>query len=311
MSSIQSSNQNNNQAGFWRKTAGAGAGAVASAAVTTAGGLAVSLPIVGKMTKIQKSLTADEVELTNKLGKYFLQSSGLSQKGLKVVNGTDIIKKYMPSKEKALLMEVCKDNKDLPRAFRRFSKRLCITISRSYQTALGKNAYFHPIANFIAFNSAKAPLSQFHEMGHALNHHTSKFTRALQRSRILMTLGPMAVLAVALFKNKKTEGEKPVGIDDKTTTFIKNNAGKLAFFSMVPMIAEEAIASIRGEKLFNTKMPLDMMAKSKDILKKVKLTNRVALLSYIGGAIVIGIGVMTANKIRDAIVHSPKVKSEN
>ena len=103
-----------------------------------------------------------------------------------------------------------------------------------------------------------------------------------------------------IIKNKKAEGEQPKGFWDKTTTFIKNNAGKLTFATTLPMIFEEAIASFKGESFAKKLL-------SPELFKKVKLQNRTGLLSYIALGIFSGISAMLAVKVRDRIAQ-PDVK---
>ncbi|MBQ2611149.1 hypothetical protein IJF81_02015, partial [bacterium] len=81
-----------------------------------------------------------------------------------------------------------------------------------------------------------------------MNANLSKFGKILQKCR------PMALLAIpvsqiALWKTKKAPGEEPKNGLDKTTTFIKNNAGKLTFLAFLPTLLEEGLASVKGNKL--------------------------------------------------------------
>jgi hypothetical protein len=81
----------------------------------------------------------------------------------------------------------------------------------------------------IMINTDKLGSAAFHEMGHALNASGSKAMKALVIGRHISARFVPVILAIGLLKSKKKDGEKPEGILDKTTTFIKNNAGKLAF----------------------------------------------------------------------------------
>ena len=141
-------------------------------------------------------------------------------------------------------------------------------------------------------------MATFHEMGHAVNS-TTKLGKLLQTAG-----GPMrmfavpVILAVALLKRNKAEGEKPQGAVDKTTTFIKNNAGKLAFAAWLPTLAEEGMASIRAAK----------MAKgaglSADLLKNLNKGNAKAWTTYLIGAAATAAAVRAAVWVKDKIAES-------
>lgn len=84
----------------------------------------------------------------------------------------------------------------------------------------GKNACFAPNTKTIALNSDKMAVAAFHEMGHALNQQSSGVIKIIKNLKGLRGLTPL-ILLTAAFKNKKAEGEKPVGVFDKVTTFVK------------------------------------------------------------------------------------------
>lgn len=112
---------------------------------------------------------------------------------------------------------------------------------------MGANAYFLPEINKIAVNLELNPYSSCHEIGHAMNKY-SKFGKILQSSRKLGILA-LPVILITAFKKNKPQGEKPVGVVDKVTTFVKDNSGKLAFAAWLPTLLEEGLASIKGAKL--------------------------------------------------------------
>ena len=131
----------------------------------------------------------------------------------------------------------------------------------------GKNAVCDPVLKDIATNMDKTPAVTFHEMGHALNS-TKKLGKILQSVRWPMQMvGVPLILATALLKRKKADGEKPKGFFDKTTTFIKNNAGKLSFAAFLPTLMEEGLADIRGLKLAK------QAGLSSDFLKRMSVSN--------------------------------------
>ena len=158
----------------------------------------------------------------------------------------------------------------------------------------GANGVFAKKTNSIISGPDKSLLI-FHEMGHAMNRNLGKFTRTLGNMRVAGLLGTVCLMT-ALIKDKKQDGKKPEGFFDKTTTFIKNNVGKLMFMSFVPLLAEEGLASIRGQKIAKQLL-------SPELYKKVVKGNALGFSSYLLMSIGAGLGAFAANKVRDKIVH--------
>lgn len=166
----------------------------------------------------------------------------------------------------------------------------------------GFNAGFTPMGNKVLINTEKMGLSGFHEIGHSINFNKSKFWKSLHMYNALKV--PFAIAGMlslaALFKRPKADGEQPTGTFDKVTTFMKNNVGKLTFAAMVPMIAEEVMASVRGNKLAKELL-------SPELAKKVAKSNIFGAASYVGTAAALALGAYAANKVRDAIAHPKQV----
>ncbi len=160
----------------------------------------------------------------------------------------------------------------------------------------GKNAFCSPLTKDIMINMDNLGGASFHEMGHALNASGSKALKALVFGRHITKFFVPVILAVGLFKSKKKEGQEPNGIIDKMTTFIKNNAGKLTFAALIPTLAEEGLASIRGAQI--AKKVLDPK-----LLKKVNKYNFLAWTTYIASALVAAAAVKTAIMVRDKIAQ--------
>jgi len=164
--------------------------------------------------------------------------------------------------------------------------------------AEGKNSFFSPIGNIIAVNNKKLAASAFHEMGHALNFHKGHFPIRL---RNLGRLAVPVMLGIGLFKSNKqnSENKEKEGLVGKTTSFIKNNAGKLIFASFLPTIAEEALASYKGEKLAKKVL-------SPELFKKVHLMNAKALSTYVISSVLFGSIAALAINVRDKVAGDVK-----
>lgn len=165
----------------------------------------------------------------------------------------------------------------------------------------GRNSFFYPQTNSILINpKGKTQFAIFHEIGHALNCNNSKFCKNLQKLRTPSTvlIGGIAI-ATAIFKQKKEKSEKPESLFDKTTTFVKNNCGKIAFLSMTPILIEEGIATLKGNKLAKEFL-------SPDKLKELKRLNQKAYFSYILLALSLGASTYITSVIRDKIGATAK-----
>ena len=136
-----------------------------------------------------------------------------------------------------------------------------------------------------------------HEIGHFLNRdlktggigYYARISKGLKLRQL-----KSCILLISILKNKKEAGEKPIGIIDKTTTFIKDNCGKLAFLTGVPVIIEEAYASVNGQKLAKE-------FASEKVMKNLVKHNCANLSSYILRALLLGFEVYMASKISDYV----------
>lgn len=263
--------------GFW-KTAGA------IVVGNTAYGLVnnAKIPVSRYCLNTMKSLSqsCDTVTLKSAVGKAFA-SAELASKGVKLKNVN----------ENSVIINRIYDN--LPD----FIKKL---VSPFDAAKRGNNAFYLPKDKMIIVNLDKLGMSTFHEMGHAVNHNCSKFWKYVQKSRqpLLALAGIMST--IALFKRPKADGEQPKNSFDKATTFIKNNVGKLVTLSFVPIVAEELMASHRGNKMAEKVL-------SKEMLAKVKKFNKLGAITYIATGLTMGLGAFVATKVRDEIAHPKEV----
>ncbi len=158
------------------------------------------------------------------------------------------------------------------------------------QVVKGENAFFAPAQNAVVCNFEKFGAPMFHEIQHKLNSKSSNILiKTLAQIRNpLAIFGPLAVSATALLTDKKEEGQ---GLNDK----IKNNCGVLSTLCMLPLTAEEFIANIKGTKV------AEKAGVTGDMLAKVKKCHKISMMSYASGAIITGLSIFGANKIRDLI----------
>ena len=252
----------------------------------------ISLVLMSKVRDIGKSLTDKDLEIVQKSAQKALKESGLKAKGVNIINVNfsdkigDLFKKEFDS------MFI---GKFLP-------KKLKENVANMHAATIkyGCNACYLPNVKKVLVPKGKnLSLSVFHEMGHAMNANFSKIGNLLQKTRGLSLLA-IPIAAIALFKSKKPDGMKPEGIVDKTTTFVKENAGKLTFASFLPMLIEEGMASIKGNKLAAKYLNPQLAA-------KVAKTNKIAYLTYLSGAVLAGAGIYVATKIKDMVSKPKKV----
>lgn len=161
----------------------------------------------------------------------------------------------------------------------------------------GLNACFVPKTKQIMLNTEKATISGFHELGHAVNNMKGGFGSVLQKLR-----GPGMALAgimgsVALLSRNKPKEEKRNFKD-----WILDNCGKIAFIGMLPTVAEETLASVRGIKMAKE------AGLGKPLIQNLKKFYGKALLSYGGYALVTGVSVFLASKIMETFTRPKKVQ---
>ena len=151
--------------------------------------------------------------------------------------------------------------------------------------------------NKIYMPENKVSFLAFHEIGHSINFNNSKFWKGMQKLRMpALALASLPMIYGAISKESKAEDGKELNKKQKINNFIRNNAGKLSFATMLPVLAEEGMATIRGQKLANQLLP-------KNIARKVLKGNAVAYTSYLITALGFAAAAYTAVKVKDAFVN--------
>lgn len=272
--------------GFLATAAGVAAGSAAGSVVAFAQ-MPVSNRLMGKMSKTAQS--ADAAVIRSGLQEA-LTKSGLADK----VKLTELNEKSVTFSPFDFIPDKLKKNKLFKSMFEQMDMAGAIKN--------GKNAAFDNITNKILINTEKMGAAGFHEVGHAINFNKSKFWKIMQIARTPLMALPSLFLTIALFKRKKAEGEKPNGFFDKVTTYIKNNVGKLSAAAWLPVVAEELMATKRGNALAKQIL-------SPENFKKVAKVNKFGAITYIGGAALIGVTAYLCNKIRDAVASPKEIKA--
>lgn len=252
---------------------------------------------MSEMRKLSKALTEDEFKLVEKATKETIENSGLSQKGVSIIKATaentnEINNIMIEEMQKNIVL------KFLPEKVNKFIGKIFGSIIKS-----GENAIYAMKANKILLPEKELSLAFFHEAGHAANANLSTVGKILQKSRMAAILA-IPISLIALWKTKKAPGKEPKSGIDKTTTFIKENAGKLTFATVIPILIEEALATAKGnnfaKKLLNP-----------ELAKKVSKSNALGFTTYIGLATLSSLGVYLGVKVKDAIAKPTLVMPNN
>ena len=154
---------------------------------------------------------------------------------------------------------------------------------------MGRNACFIPNSKEVLINTDKISIAGFHELGHALNALKSKYgVKYLAKLRT-----PGYVIAGLMEYFAIFSRTKPKGAPRSLTDVIEDNCGKIAFLAMLPVVAEEAIASIRGVKLAK-KTGIEQ-----PFINNMKKLYGKALATYGGRAVLGGLAVYASRKVMD------------
>ena len=271
------------------------------AAVTTAG-IAASAIVLAPMTPVGRLYVNGVRNLNTNVDKNELRAAidealSSSNTGTKIL---DFSNKTPREIQKLYNDFLSQQEKNIPKK-EFFNKLKKVTLKRVLAPYVnGNNAGFFSGKNRIFVNVDKFGTAVFHEIGHAINYNSSPFWKVIQKMRVPLVYAPSAFLMVSLFKRKKLEGEESKNGFDRATDFIKNNAGKLSMLAMVPVIAEELKATLRGNKMARQLC-------SPDLYKKVVKTNTLGAITYISAALLTGLSVYAAGKIKDSIAKPVKL----
>lgn len=295
MSGINNQENTYKNPGFGTILGGVAAGSVVNALVAAPAQL-VAPKLMEKMADISRNLTDDEFKTVEKAITETIETSGLAKKGVGIIKATaenaDEISKIM-AKEM--------DSSSIMKVFPKNVKEIIGNVLHS-MVQEGKNALYTFKSKKIIMPEKELSLALFHEAGHAANHNLSAIGRALQKCRKLSLLG-MPIAMIAFWKTKKAPNQEPTTVTDKTTTFIKENAGKLTFLTFIPMLLEEGLASIKGNNFAKKIL-------SPELAKKVSHSNALGFLTYIGMASFTSLGIYLGTKVKDSIAKPELVEED-
>lgn len=174
---------------------------------------------------------------------------------------------------------------------------------RTFNSTLeGYQAFCLPNMNLVVCNLDKFGASVFHEIAHKLNSQSKNIiVKALSKSRNhIAGLGTVVVSMVAMLTDPKNKRKDPEKNLDKVDNFIKDNCGLCATAMVLPKTIEEFIANSKGTKIAKK------AGVSGELLNKVKKTHNISRISYAIGAVVTGLSVFLASKLRDYICSYKK-----
>lgn len=285
---------NNSQSSKWQNAKAYTAGAaIAIAPSAYLAHDALSKPNPEKLEKLGQAITSfiPEVDTFENIKNYAekaLDETGLRHKGVKINNIND-------ANVKEITEELIKSSGKNP-IFKR-------SINNSMSMFKhGLNASYLPTKKEIFIGEKGAYSSVFHEMGHALNHNSSKIWKIAQKSRLFLTpfgipVAGLALFGLGLFHKVKPEQD---GVQkskwEKTKDFARKHSGKIAFATMVPMMAEELAASSKGLKIAQKYLTPAQLSKLKGNYGKA--FSSYAMIGTIIPA-AIGLGNIIADKIQN------------
>lgn len=280
MKTISYSNTDSTNYQISKKQKDSALGTIAAIVTSSATGYAIqpfSNFAISKMIKINKDLADIDKKKMKQAALEILDEKNLSQKGVKL-----------------------NDYRKVNEILNGFDESV----------ANGKSAFFAGIKgienvfggkmfiNEVVCNMEKLPAAIFHEIGHAFNANNSTFWRTVQKmKKHSLPIAGYIALYCALTKKAvpKKEGNMELTKGQKVKNFVRENSGKLAFIATLPMLAEEGMASIRGNSWAKEFL-------SPDLAKKVSQHNKFAYITYLATAVGFALSAYTARKVKDYFV---------
>jgi len=271
--------------------AGVAAGYVTRNILSTLGPAPIQNYCHGKIAEAGKEISEGGIEKISSAMQDVLDKTGLTQKGVKIVRindeNTSTVTDWIKKDARRGLW---------PLLGKHFAENQAESTVKQLKDKI--NAFFCISGNSIVMPEKGMEQAFLHETGHAMNAHFGKITKLAMNSRSMQVLA-LPILLIGLLTPKKNKDEKPKNIIDKTTTFIKENAGKLTFLCFAPTLIDEAMASIKTGKLAKKFFP--------ELSKSITKTNKYGYLTYVAMSIFAGLGTYLGIKLKDTIAQ-PKAE---
>lgn len=272
-----------------------------------AGFCVASAPVVPSILNLGKPISEANLEKRKQFfKKYIIEIASFTE----IKQYADKILKGNQFKNSRLKIHIVNpENVDklrpLPRARKTFIQKIKYMnrANKNKILANGLNACFSPKLNAVFINDKHLYSVVFHEMGHALNYNSpsGRFTQKLGvKGSKAMPFVALGCLMTGLFSSKKSVNEnKKEANGQKIASFIRNNAGKIVFLTYLPIIAEEASASLKGFKLAKKYLTAAQ--------HKIHIRNQIiALSTYIVGGLIPALMVSCGIKVKDKIAQPNK-----
>ena len=164
-----------------------------------------------------------------------------------------------------------------------------------YSIAKGTNAGFGLKTQSVYVNLDKFSLATFHELGHAQNLNNSKLWSKLLKFKKHTIALSLIIASLPLFLKKEVAEEgKELTTNQKVKNAIRDFSPIAAVGTMLPVVAEETMASIRGCKWAKQLL-------SPDLANKVLKSNILGGSTYVLSALSIGLLAYGIKTIKDKL----------
>lgn len=266
------------------------AGLIAQGAVATTLSSMIGKPIITNMHKVSDSFSAQEKSQVKKAIYDMLEKTKLKEKGVTI---TEIPRVKMDFKNVGEQLNWKVSMGPILQIMGGNNAGFFNKVKKEGPLFYVNNKVFSLKNNSVWLPEGKLLPCGFHELGHAMNYNFSKIGKFLQKSRGLGIILASAIGLYSIFTTSTPKhSDKELTTGEKTKNFIRENAGKLSFLAFAPMLIEEGMATLKGQKWANKLL-------DKNLAKQVFKGNKIAYLSYLGTAIATSVATWAGVKIKD------------